>query len=440
MAETNTSDADKIVAQARAEYEAGLKFRYDREKAWHLNEDFYFNKVKKNLKGKFNAPVPIIPGFVDTWQSKMAKHVNLTFEINRKESEFRAVQKTNGLLQAQKDHEDYDWDMMDTDGKKMGAIYGRTIYKYYAASKPEYKSNLEITDPYDMVIDPLGGGVDEKHRFKHQDNIFRSREELKDGAQETKIYDPGQVSKLINATKEDVIVDNDNIYKSKQNRFLDLGLNGLIYNYAGQGLYKMIESGTTYKGKRYYLLWNYETGIWVRCQPLKEVFASNLWPWTSWATNRDTFNYWSKSPCDDMLPLAEVIRVLINQEIDNRNKKNYGMRGYDPELIPDPAQLEWRQDGLVAFKNGSAKPLGDMSKATFQFETPDLNGTIDLASYLDNMLKEKTGVNSESQGQTDTQKVGIAYLNVQQSTERTALTYESYTKCWQGIGAGTFGA
>src|SRR5439155_25653393 len=128
---------------------------------------------------------------------------------------------------------------------------------------------------------------------------------------DAKAYDAGQVSKIINATKEDQIVDNDTQFRSKQNRLMALNLNGISYNYAGQDLYKFIEAGTTWNGRRYYVVFNYETGIWIRCQPLKEVFKSNLWPWVTWYPSRDIFNPLPKGPTDDMVPLAEVIRVLV---------------------------------------------------------------------------------------------------------------------------------
>jgi hypothetical protein len=429
----SASEQDQIAQQCRAEYQAGLKYRRDREKAWQLIEDFYFNKTKRNLMGKFNVPVPIIPGFVDTWQSKMAKHVSLTFDQGVDSADYRAAKKATAFYQKIKADEDYDWDMLETDGTKIAGIYGRAIYKKYASSQGGFTDVLELMDPYDFDTDPLGGGVDERAKWKGQDNIFRSREELKTGA-ENKMYDASQVSKLINSVSEDMIVDNDTVFRSKQNRLMALGLDGITHNYAGQDLYKLMERGTTWKGKRYYVVMNYETGIWITCVPWIERFKSNLWIWPSWATNRDTFNFWSKSPCDDMLPLAEVIRVLVNQTLDNRNKTNYGMRGYDPKIVPDPSQLEWRQDGLVAFKSGSAELLGDMNKGIVQFQTPALSGTIELATWIDNMLKEKTGVNSESQGSTDSSKVGIAYLNVQQSAERNRLVFESKTKCWVAIG------
>lgn len=425
-----SSEQDQIAKQARAEYEAGLKFRHDRESQWQLIEDAYFNRVKKSLKSRFNIPVPVLPGFVDVWCSKMHKHAALKFDPQEL-ADYIAVKKVEAFHGAIKNHEDYDWDSADTDGKKMAALSGRAIYEKYATSQNGFKDVLELVDHYDFIADPMGGGHLEKHRFCGQDNVFRSKEELKQGAADG-IYSAKQVEKLINTVSTDKLADNDNVYRSKQNRFMALGLNGFIYNYAGQDLYKFIKMGTTWKGKRYYVVFNFETGIWIRCQPLVEVFESNLWPWTSWATHRDTFNFWSKSPCDDMLPMSEMIRILVNQEFDNRNKKNYGQRAYDPEVFPNPAELEWRPDGLVAIKAGlSTKKIDD---GIYEFQTPELQGTINLVNWIDQMLKEKTGVNSESQGSSDTNKVGIAYLNVQQSSERTALVYESYVKCWQAIG------
>lgn len=431
MDNKSSSEQDQIAKQCRAEYQAGLLFRKDREPAWQLIEDFYFNRVRKSLKSRFNVPVPILPGFVDTWTSKMARHANLKFDNGTNAGEYIAVQKTQALLTKVRNHDDYDWDMADSDGKKLASMSGRAIFEYYADSVDGYSSHMEPVDHYDFIADPIGGGFLERHRFVQQDNVFRSKEELKAGA-ESSLYDAKQAEKLLNATSTDKLVDNDNAYKSKQNRFIALGMDGITHNYAGQELYKFIKAGTTYKGKRYYVVFNYETGVWIRCQPLRDVFKSDLWPWVSWATHRDTFNFWSKSPCDDMVPMAEMIRILVNQEFDNRNKKNYGQRAYDPDIFPNPAELEWRPDGLVMAKTGmGAKRIAD---GVYEFETPELRGTIDLVNWTDNMLKEKTGVNSESQGASDTSKVGIAYLNVQQSAERTVLVRESYVKCWQAIG------
>src|SRR6185312_13823110 len=104
---------DQIAKQCRAEYQAGLKFRHDREKAWQLIENFYFNKVTKSLKGKFNVPVPIIPGFVDTWQAKLSKPVALSFDQGVDSADYRAAKKATAFYQKVSTRDDYDWDMLE---------------------------------------------------------------------------------------------------------------------------------------------------------------------------------------------------------------------------------------------------------------------------------------------------------------------------------------
>ncbi len=421
----------ELSKQLRAEYKAGLDYRYQREKAWKEAEDQYFNKQKKSLKNRYNVPIPIVPGFVETLLSKVDNPPTLKFKEGE-EADYKAAQKANAFYQQESQAEDHDWDLIDLDTKKLAIMSGRGINKYYAESYDGYKSCLEVVDHYDFIADPIGGGNLEKHRFVMQDNLFKNKADLKTGVEQG-MYDAKAVSDLINATKDDALVDNDNTYRSKQNRMIALGLDGITYNYAGQALYKLIEAGTTYNGKRYWCAFNYETGIVVRAIPLEEVFKSKLWPWTSWATHRDVFNFWSKSPLDDVLPLADMARILLNQELDNRLKRNFGQRAYDPDVFPNPAELIWGPDKLVAVKTGTSK-VQEIGRGIYSFETPELKGTIDLVQYLDNVIKEKSGVNSEAQGQSDQTKVGIAYLNVQQAADRVGLLNKSYRKNWAAIG------
>jgi len=425
------TETEQIVNQVRAEYKAGLDYRHQREAAWKLAEDQYFNKQVKSLKQRYNVPVPTVPGFVETLLSKIDDPPTLKYE-EAEDADYKAVQKANAFREVESKKEDYDWDMLDLDGKKQAILYGRAIAKFFSQSKPEYKSNLELVDVYDFIADPIGGGNLEKHRFVMNDNLFKSKEDLKQGV-ENLGYDASAVEKIINSTSQDKIVDNDNQYKSKQSRMMALGIDGITFNYAGQALYKFVEAGTTWNGVRYYVLFNNELGVAVKCIPLKKVFKSNLWWFSSWATHRDTFNFWSKAPVDDIVPLAEMIRVLVNQELDNRQKKNWGQRAYDPDMFPNPAELQWRPDGLVAVKSGSTVTRS-IEQGVYQFETPELNGTINLVQYIDNVIGQKSGVTADTQGQSDEDKVGIYYGNLQQVADRLGLYNKSYKKFWQAIG------
>jgi hypothetical protein len=128
-----------------------------------------------------------------------------------------------------------------------------------------------------------------------------------------------------------------------------------------------------------------------------------------------------------------MCRILINQELDNRQKKNWGQRAYDPEVFPNPADLQWRPDGLVATKSG-ASLRQTIQSGVYEFQTPELQGTINLVQYIDSMIGQKTGVTADAQGSSDEDKVGIYYGNMQQTADRMGLYNKSYKKFWQAIG------
>jgi len=153
-----------------------------------------------------------------------------------------------------------------------------------------------------------------------------------------------------------------------------------------------------------------------------------LWWWTSWATHPDPFNFWSKAPTDDIRPVAETIKILLNQELDNRQKRNFGQRAYDPEIFTNGAELEYRPNGLVAVKSGTSLTTA-IGNGIFQFETPELQGTINLVQWLDNFSGQKSGITAETQGSTDEKRVGIYQGNMAQVADRLGLYNKSYVKC-----------
>jgi hypothetical protein len=425
-------DNDQLVKQCLEEYKKSLDFKQGRITDWHNTEDQYAGKVKKTLKSRFNAPLPIMSGFEHTLLSKIDEPPSLKFETDQ-ESEEKATKKVQAFYENISTRDDYDWELLDLDGKKQAIKYGRTVYRCYGESDPKFRFNLELVDIYDFYFDPMGGADLERHRFLGFDNIFKDKYDLIEQAKAGD-YDRSQVQKLLTATEPLKPNPNDNIYLNKQNRLASLNLDSISYNYAGKDQYKFIEGFTIWKGKRFKCLFNAETGIWLKAIPLIEDFESELWPAASWAPYRDPFNFLSLAPADEIRPIAEIMRVLANQELDNRNKINYGMRAYDPDVFPEPAQLEWRPDGLVAVKSGSASVQGGIERGIYSFKTEHFSGTIDIVNWLDDMLGRKSGVTAGAQGQSDESKVGIYLGNIQQVADRLGLQNKYYRKCWSAIG------
>ncbi len=425
-------DIAEIVRQCRQEYEAGLQHKQGRVKDWQATEDQYYGRVKKTLKGRFNVPMPIMSGFVDTLLSKVDDAPLLRFK-HAEEADFRVTQKTQAFYDTETKSTDNDYDSLDLDGKKLAIFSGRATFKCYGESLPKFRYNIFNTDHYDFYCDPMGGGHLENHRYLGEDNIFKSKSQLIEGAKAGR-YIKLNVGLLVNNLTENVIQDNDNAFKNKANRLEAIGLSANVNNFAGEGLQRFIESGTTVNGVRFYVLWNYATGLAIRCEPIKQkMFKSGLWWHTSWATHRDAFNFWSKAPADDIRPVAEVIRVLANQELDNRQKKNWGMRAYDPAVFPDGAELEYRPNGLVAVTAGASK-VQAIANGIFEFQTPELTGTINLIQWMDGIIGQKSGVTADTQGASVEDKVGIYQGNMQQVADRLGLYNKAYVKCHAAIG------
>src|SRR5688572_4990679 len=187
---------EQIVAQCRREYEAGIGYRQGRVKDWQANEDLYYGRVKKQLKNRFNVPMPVMSGFVDTLMSKIDEAPLVKFKP-AEEADYRATKKVQSLWDTTSRSEDNDFASKDLDIKKMACFYGRGISKVYGESDPSFKFNMFVTDPYDFYVDPVGGGNLENARYMGEDNIFRSKSMLIAGAN-SGLYDKKNVMLLVN--------------------------------------------------------------------------------------------------------------------------------------------------------------------------------------------------------------------------------------------------
>jgi len=423
-------DTDKIVRQCKQEFDTAIAYKQGRIKDWNETEDQYFGRLKKALKGTVNISPPVMAGFIDTLTSKVSESSTVKFS-KTKESELRMELKTQALYERIKRSGDPKFSALEKDGKKLGSMYGRAIFKAYGESDPHFRFRLFNTDPYDFYIEGKKGYT-ELARYLGEDNIFLSKSQLVDGANNGR-YDRKAVHELVNNLAENVKKESDIRQQDKQNRLSALGLSTTT-EYQGEGMVRFVESGTIVNGKRYHVIWNYETCLAALCRPNKEDFESDLWCWTSWATNRDSFNFWSKAPADDMRQVHEAIRILVSQELTNRMRRNMGQRAYDPDVFPDASDLEYRQDGLVAVKCGASKVAGGIASGIYSFETPEMRGSIDLAQWLDSFYGLKSGITASAQGQSADQKVGIYQGNIAQIADRLSLINDSYSECQEAIG------
>ena len=421
-----TKLANKLTEIATQQLAVGLRFKEPRMKEIQKSISLYNNKTEPALKGRKNVPLPVMSGFVETLKSEIDDPINIKFK-GREDADKRKGMKVQSAFEMDTSINEGDWATADLDQKSLAIFSGRGISKTYSASDP-YKAIDETIDYIDFVCEPKGGAYLENHLYHGQTNILRTKSELLDGVKGG-WYDKAQVRKLVAETESGDFKKNETLFNFKADRMKSLGLDSESHDYVGVQLYSLTEWIIHYDGKQYYLFFDHKTGTWIRCELLKDVFSINKTPFVSWATHRDPFNFWSKGPCDDMQPVCKSIHQIFNQALEAREKGIWFPRAFDPKMFPDPSQLQSRPDALVQAKVGPGQKIQD---GIYEFRTPsgEVAGNINLISFLDSFVGQKTGVTPSGQGQAEEEKkVGIYYGDLTQISKRMGVYNKSYKKC-----------
>jgi hypothetical protein len=423
--------ADAITLQAVKQLQTSRQHKRARMDQIKENENLYHGIIAKTIRNPFNDCYPFMAGFVDHLKSKIDDDSNLLYTY-QSEADLKRCSRLNAFYEreSKSPEPNASWNLKHRYAKYNAIFSGVAIYHYYAEKSPEYKSCLEVVSHYDFHCEPRGGGILENHLFCGQDNIFKNREDLIDST----YYNKEQVKKIISKYATDGYKDNDDYDNIRNNRYAALQQDPGANNYVGQDVYKFVQFYTTYKGKRYYVLFNEYTSTWIRVCPMTDLFPDNLYPYPTWHTNEDPDVFWSKAPCDDARGVANTINTFINQETYNRQKNNYGETHYDAQMYPNvQALIDSRPDKHVPVdtKNGT-RPL---SSGIFKVPVVGLNGTLELVTWLEAFTGKQIGYTSSSAGQSESdKKVGVFQGEIQQVEQLIGIKNKSYRDCLSHIG------
>ena len=429
--------ADRLVAIAQQQLLTSMRYKEKRMQEIAKNEDLYYGKTKKALKGRWNVPLPLMSGYVDTLLSKIDDPPRAKFGY-QDVADMERAQKVQAKWDQELISVRNKWSLKDRQEKKLATLAGVGISKTYAYrdSDGKYQSVYDVIDHLDFECEPMGGQLLENHTFKGQRNIFKTKSQLTRGATGTNaIYNRRQVLKLLFSAGSRDQKEFQRLYVEKTDRLRALGFNVDQGSYVGIPIYNFVEwyMEDPDNGEKFYLFFEPHTGIWIRGCPLEDVFESGTDPFDAWHTHPDPFNFWSKAPADDMRPVADSMNVIFNQALDARDRKIYHQRAYDPAVFTDPAQLEWRPDGLVEVTSGysASQPISN-GIYELKIDGVDEAATINLMTFMDQISGTKTGITPGSQGATEDKRVGIYFGNLQQVADRLGLYNKSYSEAWGG--------
>lgn len=437
--------AENCTATAQKQLAVSWEFRLPRLRQIRKYRRLYNSVAEPRLRSQFNVPLPVFAGMIDTLQADLDDSLILKFE-NQDPADWKAAQKANVALQQQSEsmRPEAQWDKKFRQARQECVLTGRGILKFGAYHEDNsYFSSLEVVPFEDFFFEPLGGGNLEAHLFCGQQNVWRTKTQLKEGA-DNGIYDKRQVALLTES--EGGQVKMAGIWDGMQdigNRFAPLGLNPEANNYVGESVYNLCEWVLNYQGRRWYLVFDAYSGIWIRFEKLTDVASNDYLPWMSFASHEDAKNFASKAFADDLYPVADSIITLFNQDLTNRQKRNLNAKAFDKEMFKDVGKLDeaqYRPDALVPVdtKNGTRR----ISDGIFAFETPVLTGTVDLIGWLQEDTGKLLGVTDLQQGaaQSASKAVGVTYAELGQVSKRLSYMSQPFIEVGQQLGMRFFGS
>lgn len=312
--------------------------------------------------------------------------------LKRKKSQLKRVNKLNGLKAYDQDR-DF-WDLKDIAGKKQCVIYGRAIYSYFADSYRGYKPHLNAIDVYDFLIDPAAGGLFlENAQYLGDYGVVYTRSELKAGIKSGEFLKT-ETERLIqggsNATEQPQEVIN------QMNRTRDTNVWMTNKEITGSDKFKFWRWGTTFEGKRYYLLMTERGATAVKVELLKDRFASNMWWYWTYAAFPDLTEFWTPSFCDYVRELIMAKATSINQMLDNSEKINKPQRKIKAGSIENMSQLKYRREGNIIVKKDV-----DIDKAFQIVATPAITAPLVVFDKLDQIQQRSSGVTAGDKGDAE---------------------------------------
>lgn len=410
----------KIVAQALREIIFDRNYKQGKIKNWKINEDLAYGRKTTTDSTMANIDLSEMQGHIRSILAKIDEPLLFKF-IKRKKSQLKRVDRLNALKVWDQDRNN--WELKDIAGKKQAIIYGRAVYSYYADSYDGYKSHLDPIDVYDFLIDPSSGGLFiEKARHLGDYGVVLTRDEIKQGIKD-KLYLKTESERLLSGTGNNTEVNQEET--NKYNRTKDQNVWQVNKEMQSDDKFKFWRWGTTFEGKRYFLLLNDKIGQAIQISPIEEVFESHLWWYWTYAVYPDLTEFWTPSECDYVRELIMAKAVSINQMVDNSEKINKPQKKVQVGAIENMAQLKYRRDGIILVKKDM-----DINKVYQTVETPALTAPMLVFNKLDEIQQRSSGVTAGTQGSADNKsgdKVAIYEGNQENSADRFGLFNKSYS-------------
>ena len=433
--------AQELAGIALRQLQSSYLFKLPRINEIRKFRRFRLNQIDRQLRIRYNAPIPIFSGMIDTLLADLDDAMILKYE-EQDPSDWLACKKANVALQLEMEsmRPGAQWNQKFRAARDECVMSGRATMQFDASSENGFETCLETIPFEDFFFEPKGGPQLEKHVFRGRDNRWRTKKSIQDDR--GGIYDAKGVDNLLKMSgmeyKSSPVWENYDF----ANRYLPLGLSAEANNYVGEEMFHLVEWELLHKGIYWYLVFEPYSLTVLRCDKLTDVNSSGLSHWMSFASHPDLKNFASKGFADDLYPVARMMTDMLNEDMENIRRRNSSARAFDKDMFTDVAALDLAmmgRDRLVpADTKGGAKRIAE---GIYHFETPEISGTLDKMKYLEEIVQRNLGVQGIQQGeeQPSNKNNGVMFTEMGAISKRLSFMAKPIIEVGQELGMRYFG-
>lgn len=424
-----------LVVKLLAEKKIASEFQDRRRADWDLNYELYRNKVRTNrLTQRQAVNIPLMKETVKTLLAKIDDPPVIDWEeMSGDESKELIFQEIWNA-----DAERLNFEGIDVLDKKNVLMTGRS---FKLLNWTDEGFSCQSMDNYDILVDPLVLPLDlDSARFIVRQNIYRSlRDVLADDRYDKKGKD--QLKQYL-SSKEGMIQSSRNAEEAqkKHERLMAMGVDSQDFSLfaAGDTMVNLTEHFTN--------IWDQKKQMFVKHvivyaddmvqlmdETLDDLLGIDFWPFSTWAEDIETTDFWCDSVADLVRTPNQVVNVMYSQAVENRSLKNFQMHwvapvdGYEAQTYePSPGRI---------LPSPKLEPGQRISDVIMPVEISGLEDTMTWIDFITKIVERGTSATAIEKGTSERKNITLGEVQtlVGKAMERTVAMAKFYRRSWYDL-------
>jgi hypothetical protein len=432
-------DNISLLAKLKSEKDTDIKYQSRRHEAWRDIYNLYRDIVETNeLTQRQEVNIPIMKETKKTLLSRIDEPPDVVFDCLEKGPAGREKE----IVINEKWRDDFETDNyegIDILEKNNVLLFGRTfkmlniVNGRIVASIPH---RLDIV--VDPKIDPLNietaKHIERLHIYKSLKEILASSKYSTEGKNELKKYLNDKLQEqggLIQFPK-------DTAQEAKEKTLQDLGVNNFESLFAADVEVELNEHFTLiWDGKkfvRHVVVVAHEAAILYN-DTLKKTIGVEFWPFTTWADDIDTDDFWTDGMGDLIKTPNKVMNIYFSAMLENWVYRNLGMSWYLPIAGYDPQTFEPEPFGqypapLIPDGRGGFLSVEQVVK---QMEIPAITDNLISIDFLIRLVERATAATAIEKGISEkgVMTKGEVERLIEKASERIVSIAKFYRRAWK---------